>query len=254
MRIAVLGWLIAAAVLAALVAALLRYMTAMPGASHAGPPPPLPPPRAPRRPPRCPQRLRRRGADRAGGTAGRAHAAGRARAPAGRVRQRGAPLFPERRDGELRVGQACAPTGAAAARDVLAGDARLLPRRARQPAVSVSARGLLSRSRRLHRLRRRPRFARPRAQRARGLARRRAVPFTGRRRPGAGPRRDLVGPLVVPPPRLARDHDHRHGLLPLSPLPPAERYAGEARLRAPGARHARSGRDAAGAAAGSALT
>ncbi|OGA06300.1 MAG: hypothetical protein A3D95_03225 [Betaproteobacteria bacterium RIFCSPHIGHO2_12_FULL_69_13] len=43
MRIAVLGWLIAAAVLAALVAALLRYMTAMPGASHAGPLPPLAP-------------------------------------------------------------------------------------------------------------------------------------------------------------------------------------------------------------------
>src|SRR2546428_362867 len=60
-------------------------------------------------------------------------------------------------------------------------------------------------------------------------------------RAGGHSRRDVVGPLVVSEPRLPGDHGDGHRLLPLSPLPSAERHAGEARLHAHGARDARLG-------------
>ena len=84
-------------------------------------------------------------------------------------------------------------------RHVLARDARLLPRHARQPALPAAARLVLSRPRRLHRLRRRPRRARPGSPGNRGFQKECEVSLGRRRRARLRPRRDLVRPLVVPP-------------------------------------------------------
>ena len=64
-----------------------------------------------------------------------------------------------------------------------------------------------------------------------------AFPTIGGVAPDADPGHRLVGPLGVSRVRLSGDHAHRHGAVPLSALPQAERYAGQDRLCQAGAHH-----------------
>jgi hypothetical protein len=82
------------------------------------------------------------------------------------------------------------------------------------------------------------------AQRLRRLPRRKPIPGRKARRAGAGAGHRLERPALLLARGLSGGDGHRHRVSPLSPLPPADRHAGEARLRAHGAGGRRFGADA----------
>src|SRR5262249_12303137 len=92
------------------------------------------------------------------------------------------------------------------------------------------------RSRRFHRVRRHDGLARARARDDAIIPRAHRLPHDRRSGAGLRSRHRLVGSLGLRRARLSSRDDHGHGAVPLSPLPPVKRYAGQGRRRERGAR------------------